>query len=153
MDNNTGKNSVGLSDLLSIFEENITVADISASRYLGKISASIVKKRTELNMTQKEFAKNLEVTQGMVSKWEGGDYNFSVKALAEIAEKLDMELYINLKPSKYVNGEVSVDRNSNYLYTTSTPAKYIRTKSNVINFIDRKSYVNKSEYSPELIEM
>lgn len=48
-------------------------------------------------MTQKEFAKHIKVSQGMISKWEGGDYNFSIKSLAEFAEKLDMELYVNLK--------------------------------------------------------
>ncbi len=51
-----------------------------------------------MKMTQKEFAEHIKVSQGMISKWESGNYNFSIKTLAEVAEKLDMELYINLKP-------------------------------------------------------
>lgn len=98
MNNKTGKKYNDMSDLLKLFDEYVNIADITASRYLGKISAAIVKKRVALNMTQKEFASHIKVSQGMVSKWESGDYNFSIKTLAEIAEKLDMELYINLKP-------------------------------------------------------
>lgn len=97
MDYKIKSDSAKLEDLLQLFGENISAADINASRYLGEISAAIVKKRMELNMTQKEFAKHIKVSQGMISKWEGGDYNFSIKSLAELAEKLDMELYVNLK--------------------------------------------------------
>lgn len=98
MEKKNKENSTSLEDLLAMFEDNISIADINASRYLGKISASIVKRRMELKMSQKEFAGYLGVSQGMVSRWEGGDYNFSIKALSEIAEKLELELYINLKP-------------------------------------------------------
>lgn len=88
----------GLTDLLNLFENDITISDITASKLLGKVSASIVKKRIELHMTQKEFARYMNVSQGMVSRWEGGNYNFSIRTLAEIAEKLDLELAVNLKP-------------------------------------------------------
>lgn len=97
MDYKIKSDSAKLEDLLELFGETISAADINASRYLGEISSAIVKKRMELNMTQKEFAKHIKVSQGMISKWEGGDYNFSIKSLAELAEKLDMELYVNLK--------------------------------------------------------
>lgn len=67
------KNNVaGLKDILQLFEDNVSVSDISASRYLGKISAAIVKKRVEMGMTQKQFSEYVGVSQGMVSKWEGG---------------------------------------------------------------------------------
>ena len=42
-------------------------------------------------MTQKEFAKKLNVSQGMVSKWESEDYNFTIESLAQIAEKIRIE--------------------------------------------------------------
>lgn len=90
--------TVGLTDLLNLFEDEITISDITASKLLGKVSASIVKKRIDLHMTQKEFAKYMNVSQGMISRWEGGDYNFSIRTLAEIAEKLDLELAVNLNP-------------------------------------------------------
>ena len=99
------ENSTSLEDLLAMFEDNISIADINASRYLGKISASIVKRRMELKMSQKEFAGYLGVSQGMVSRWEGGDYNFSIKALSEIAEKLDIteDRIIDIKSFKDSN--------------------------------------------------
>ncbi len=93
-------NTRGLTDLLSLFENELTISDIIASNLLGKISASIVKKRIELNMTQKEFAHYMNVSQGMISRWEGGDYNFSIKTLADVAERLNLELDVNLKPCK-----------------------------------------------------
>ena len=96
MEKKVKENSASLADLLAMFEDDISIADINASRYLGKISASIVKRRIELKMSQKDFAGYLGVSQGMISRWEGGDYNFSIKALSEIAEKLELELYINL---------------------------------------------------------
>ena len=96
MSDKSSLDSLGLSDLLELFEEDVAISDITASRTLGNISASIVKKRLELNMTQKEFAAYMSVSQGMVSKWEGGDYNFSIKTLADIAEKLDMELMVSM---------------------------------------------------------
>lgn len=91
------ENVVGLDELFQLFEDKITLADINASKYLGKISAAIVQRRIELKMTQKEFATYVDVSQGMVSKWESGDYNFTVKGLTELAEKLNMELGINFK--------------------------------------------------------
>ena len=47
MEKKNKENSTSLEDLLAMFEDNISIADINASRYLGKISASIVKRRME----------------------------------------------------------------------------------------------------------
>lgn len=57
----------------------------------AKVSANILKQRIQSGKTQKEFAKYMGVTQGMVSKWESGNYNFTIKSIADIFEKLDME--------------------------------------------------------------
>ncbi len=150
-------NSCGLEEILKLFEDNISIADINAARYLGKISAAIVKKRTEWNMTQQEFAKHINVSQAMVSKWEGGDYNFSVKALAEIAEKLDLELYINLKSPRNKSDEITGLKEQMYVCGVSPKPQYKKSaKSNIIQFVDKKSYVDKqknSVYSHELSEM
>lgn len=93
-------NETGLFELLKLFEDDISVSDITASKPLGRISSAIAKKRIDLGMTQKEFAKYMNVSQGMISKWESKDYNFSIKTLAEIAEKLDMELSVNMVPRR-----------------------------------------------------
>ena len=70
---------------------------------LAKISACIEKSRLNMGMTQKEFAEYMGVTQGMVSKWESRDYNFTIKTLNEICEKINTNLVVDIemKNSKY----------------------------------------------------
>lgn len=85
-----------LSDAFVQLAEQLAVADVTAARLQAKIAAVIVKKRLELGMTQKEFAEKLQVSQGMVSKWESEDYNFTIESLAHIAEKLELQLDISM---------------------------------------------------------
>ena len=92
------ENVAGLDELFQLFDEKVTLADINASKYLGKISAAIVQRRIDLKMTQKEFAEYVDVSQSMVSKWESEDYNFTIESLAQIAEKLELNLEISLTP-------------------------------------------------------
>lgn len=110
------ENVAGLDELFQLFDEKVTLADINASKYLGKISAAIVQRRIDLKMTQKEFAEYVDVSQSMVSKWESSDYNFTVKGLAELAEKLNMELYINFKNYRESSGLV---REGDFSYWSS----------------------------------
>ena len=102
--------AVGLDEVFKLFEEHLSMADISAARYLGKISAAIAKKRLEMGLSQKEFAEFLHVSQGMISKWESGDYNFTIRGLAELSESLDMELYVNFKEYR----EIVINKDDNY---------------------------------------
>ncbi|MBD5548187.1 MAG: helix-turn-helix transcriptional regulator [Lachnospiraceae bacterium] len=132
---------LGLKDLLELFEKDVTIADINASRILGNISASIVKKRVELHMTQKEFAAHMSVSQGMVSKWEGGDYNFSIKTLADIVEKLDMELTVNLDLHKR-DLQVRRIKDTDISYVVSEQKKFISKASRVNGY---KSKINVTE--------
>ncbi|MDF2540123.1 MAG: family transcriptional regulator, partial [Herbinix sp.] len=92
---------VPMGELLGGFADYLTPADLIAARLLAKISSTIVKKRIDLNLTQKEFAEFLGVTQGMVSKWESEDYNFTIEALANICEKLDLKLDIVMRSNIY----------------------------------------------------
>ena len=89
-----------LEDMISVFDTSVSAADIIAAKALAGVSAEIVKYRVNLGMTQKQFAEYMEVSQGMVSKWESADYNFSVKSLAYIAAKLDMDVVVCFKDVK-----------------------------------------------------
>lgn len=92
------------SQLSEIFSAVLTPAEIEANNQLALISAAIELWRVDHHMTQADFAKHMNVTQAMISKWESGEYNFSVKTLAEISAKLGMSLETlfcgNLEPHR-----------------------------------------------------
>jgi len=70
----------------------ITDAEISYANMRSEIAAAIIKKRHELCMDQKSFAEYVGVSQGMVSRWEKMQCNFSLKTISEICEKLGLEV-------------------------------------------------------------
>ena len=59
---------------------------------------SIIKRCAELEMTQKELADKLGTGQAVISRLESGNANPTLASLAEIAEALDADLHIELKP-------------------------------------------------------
>ena len=77
--------------------EGISEAGVKTTIELAKISAKIEKCRLDLGMTQKEFADYMGVTQGMVSKWESREYNFTIRSLNEICDKLGITLSLEMK--------------------------------------------------------
>ena len=77
--------------------DNMSKTDIKSTVALARISATIERKRLDKEMTQKEFADFMGVTQGMVSKWESRDYNFTIRSLNEICEKLGLNLLVELE--------------------------------------------------------
>ena len=58
---------------------------------LAQISAKIERRRIEMGMTQKEFADYMGVSQGMISKWESREYNFTIKSLNDICDRIGLE--------------------------------------------------------------
>ena len=76
--------------------EGLSKEEVKTTIELAKISASIEQKRIEMGMTQKEFAKYMGVTQSMVSKWESREYNFTIKSLNEVCEKLKLNCVISV---------------------------------------------------------
>ena len=77
--------------------DGMSDAEVKTIIELAKISAKIERCRLNMNMTQMEFADFMGVTQGMVSKWESREYNFTIKSLNEICQKLDLSFSINLE--------------------------------------------------------
>lgn len=76
--------------------ESFTDAEAKTIVELAKISARIERRRLDMGMTQQEFAKYMGVSQGMISKWESREYNFTIKTLNEICQKIDLELSVSL---------------------------------------------------------
>ena len=89
--------------------EGFSQAEIKTTIELAKISARIERCRLELKMTQKEFADYMGVTQAMVSKWESREYNFTVRSLNEICEKLGLSMSMSLENSSIKNSYVVIE--------------------------------------------
>lgn len=62
---------------------------------LAEIAVRLRRRRDELGMTQIEFARLNNVTQAMVSKWESGEYNFTVQTLAKVFSKIGLSLTLS----------------------------------------------------------
>lgn len=103
MDNS---NICGIEDLLQLFEDTLSPSDVLISKLMAQISAAITKERLKLHMTQSEFAEYIGSSQSLVSRWEHGDYNFTIKKIAEIAVKLNLDVNIEMRNiSLYQNAE------------------------------------------------
>lgn len=62
-----------------------------------KTGLLIAKKRQQLNMTQKELAKRLYITDKAISKWERGLSFPDITLLIPLTEILNISLYELLK--------------------------------------------------------
>lgn len=115
-----------LSELTADIPADELEADIVLADIAGKLSAERIKK----NMSQKEFAKLLGVSQGRISKMESGDCNFSVRRLIKIAHKLSI-------PLKILFGEKPILQ-AGTVYSNASTACFAKGKngaySNVISF-------------------
>ena len=107
------------------------------------ISTNIENYRKKYNMSQKQLAEKLEITQEMVSKLESGKSNISVKKLVEIWNKLSNKEYDFA--SKLLN-QISIKSKENYnriycnnyhytfaVYTNNTEDISARTQKVVYN--------------------
>ncbi|WP_077368808.1 helix-turn-helix transcriptional regulator [Anaerosalibacter sp. Marseille-P3206] len=65
-----------------------TKQEFELSDMLVDIACKIINYRLDNNMTQKDLANKLDITQAMVSKLESGEYNPSIEFLFKISKKL-----------------------------------------------------------------
>ena len=102
---NKKKTPNNIEDLLSLFSETLTPADVLSAKLMAQFSNAITSERLNLNMSQKDFAKHINATQSLISRWECGDYNFSINKIAEIAAKLDLN--VDFKINKWHSSTVT----------------------------------------------
>lgn len=62
--------------------------EFELSNILVDIACKIINFRIDNDMTQKDLASKLDITQAMVSKLESGEYNPSIEFLFKISKKL-----------------------------------------------------------------
>ena len=77
---------MSIDEFLACLAKNLSPADLNAARLLSSISNAIIHYRQEQGMTQPEFAQMMNVSPAIVSEWESGDYNFTIKQLCEICK-------------------------------------------------------------------
>ncbi len=85
-----------IDSLLDLFEDCLDPSDVLLSKLMTQISTSITRERLKKNMNQADFAKCIGASQSQVSRWEQGDYNFSLKKIAEIAASLNLDVNISM---------------------------------------------------------
>ena len=90
---------IKLKNFKDVFEKIRPKKETAIEKYFDinyTISKFLVDFRVENKLTQKQLAKKLGVSQVMISKYENGDYNFSLKKICDIAEVLDAKLSFDI---------------------------------------------------------
>ncbi|MDD6311997.1 MAG: helix-turn-helix transcriptional regulator [Firmicutes bacterium] len=88
----------------------LTKADVYASDAIAEVSGRIIMERNKRGLSQKQFAEFMGVSQGMISKWESGEYNFTVESIAKISEKLSCSLKLELIPENAYFENSNIDK-------------------------------------------
>lgn len=114
--------------------EGMTDAEVKTTIELAKISARIERCRIDMGMTQQEFADYMGVTQGMVSKWESREYNFTIRSLNEICQKINLQFSVSLdRPCSKADYTI--------LQWTSEENEKNKQKSGWLNRLDNKEAI------------
>lgn len=64
---------------------------------LVSIASNLINYRVKNNLTQKELAQKLNMSQAMISKLESGEYNPTIKMLYEISKALDLKFKVEFR--------------------------------------------------------
>lgn len=94
------KHSHAINELLNMFSDSLGPADVLSSKLMAQVSSAVTNERLRLQMSQQEFAGHIGVPQSLVSRWEHGDYNFSIRKISEIMAKLDLDVNFSIGPAK-----------------------------------------------------
>lgn len=82
-------------DLFNLFEDFLDPSDVLLSKLMSQTSVAITKERIKRGMNQSDFAEYIKASPSLVSRWEQGDYNFSLKKISEIAAALGLDVNIS----------------------------------------------------------
>lgn len=89
-----------LNKLIDTIEQNYSQEELAMAEKLSEIATMISSQRIEMKLTQTQFAEILGVSQEMVSKWEKGNYNFTIRQLVKICDRLKLNMDITFSSEK-----------------------------------------------------
>ena len=79
------------------------------------ISISLVEYRRKNKLSQEQLAEKLGVGQSMISKYESGTYNWSIRSLSAVSSKLGLDLTLSIDEKemtpKFGEGIPSINSN------------------------------------------
>lgn len=130
------KKNSSISKLLDLFDDYVDEDDIISSQILSQISTEIVKYRIKNKMTQKKFADFLNISQSMVSKIESEDYNFTIKQLVKLSNKMNLYFEVVLKNEKPIIKTVN-----NYIFINSQKEKIVNNEKSF-----QKKYISSFKF-------
>lgn len=93
-------------ELLTQLSDEFSAEELMLASLQGLIASEITIKRHEAGLSQKDFAKRMGVSQGLVSKWEAGENNYTLSTLVKIAVALNIDMqapYVLDKPKVYAS--------------------------------------------------
>ena len=129
-------------ELLQLLDTYLTEEEIITSDILCMLSNRIIKYRLDHNMTQKQFAKYLNVGQSMISKIESENYNFSIAMIVKIFTRLGLKLEVNIIEKETNINEQIKDINETTYHNipdndSNTKTSYV-FDSNKVNYGSKK---------------
>ena len=94
------KETIDVYSIINHFSDDKTKELFELESILDRIAFKFIHYRIDNNITQKDLANKLEISQSMVSKLESGEYNPTVKLLWEICKKLNWDFSISIDRKK-----------------------------------------------------
>lgn len=87
-----------IKDLLSAAGSGMSAEEMMLASLQGVIAGEISMKRQELGLSQDDMAQKLGVSQGLVSRWERAETNFTLETLVRIASVLGLNVQSPIVP-------------------------------------------------------
>lgn len=132
-------------DLFQLFEESVSVEDVLASKLMSQVSSAITRERIKRRENQEEFAKRIHASQSQISRWEKGDYNFSINKIAEIAAALDLDVDISMYSAAMSSIHESVRYRTPAAFTMIASSKAKSSDYSDTNYVPASSFISSAK--------
>lgn len=86
------KYALPIENLVTELVKDVPTYKLAVAAIKIQISRLIIQARRRKGMSQADLAKMMDVSQGLVSRWESGQCNFTIDRLATICEALNLNL-------------------------------------------------------------